>query len=217
VTLAALVATVAPLPDWLELMRPDFVALTVLWFTLLSPRLTGLFYAWGAGLALDAFNGVLLGQHALAMIVIAYVASKLRLQVRLRFAAAAVAVILALLFLASSCCSGSTASPAIRSPTGAAGCRFLSAPPAGSLVTGLYSRVAARRIGQGAPCAGSARMTRSSSGSSRARCSRPPWSLRSCCCWLGAHSGCRCCSTSTISSCRRATGPASSRCLPIAA
>ncbi len=98
-TLVALTATVAPLPGWLELMRPDFVALTVLWFTLLSPRLTGLFYAWGAGLALDAFHGVLFGQHALALIVIAYVASKLRLQVRAFPPLQQTAVILALLWL----------------------------------------------------------------------------------------------------------------------
>lgn len=99
ITLAALVASVAPLPESLELMRPDFVALTVLWFSLLSPRLLGLSYAWCAGIALDGFRGVLLGQHALAFIVIAYVASKLRLQIRAFPPLHQSAVILALLFL----------------------------------------------------------------------------------------------------------------------
>ncbi len=99
ITLVALTATVAPLPSWLELVRPDFVALTVLWFSLLSPRLTGLFHAWGAGLALDAFRGVLFGQHALTLIVIAYVAAKLRLQVRAFPPLQQTAVILALLWL----------------------------------------------------------------------------------------------------------------------
>jgi rod shape-determining protein MreD len=99
ITLAALVASVLPLPGWIELLRPDFVALTVLWFTLLSPRLTGLFYAWGAGLALDVFKGVLLGQHALALTVIAYLAAKLRLQVRAFPRLQQTAVVLALLWL----------------------------------------------------------------------------------------------------------------------
>lgn len=99
ITLAALVASVLPLPGWVELLRPDFVALTVLWFTLLSPRLTGLFYAWGAGLALDAFKGVLLGQHALALTVIAYLAAKMRLQVRAFPPLQQTAVVLALLWL----------------------------------------------------------------------------------------------------------------------
>ena len=145
VTLAALVATVAPLPDWLELMRPDFVALTVLWFTLLSPRLTGLFYAWGAGLALDAFNGVLLGQHALALIVITYVASKLRLQVRAFPPLQQSAVILALLFLNEFLLfwlDGVAGHPVTDWR------RWLAVPVGAAcwpLVTGLYSRVAARR------------------------------------------------------------------------
>jgi rod shape-determining protein MreD len=98
-TVAALAACVLPLPAWLELLRPDFVALTVLWFTLLSPRLTGLFYAWGAGLALDVFTGVLLGQHAFALIVVAYVASKLRLQIRAFPPLQQSGVVLALLWL----------------------------------------------------------------------------------------------------------------------
>ncbi len=54
-TVLALAATVLPLPELLEPFRPNFVALTVLWFCLLSPRLLGLSYAWIAGLALDGF------------------------------------------------------------------------------------------------------------------------------------------------------------------
>jgi rod shape-determining protein MreD len=98
-TVLALAASVVPLPDAVELLRPDFVALTVLWFCLLSPRLLGLTYAWCAGLALDGFKGVLLGQHALTLTVIAYLASKLRLQVRAFPPLQQSAVILALLWL----------------------------------------------------------------------------------------------------------------------
>lgn len=98
-TVLALAASVVPLPDVIELFRPDFVALTVLWFCLLSPRLLGLTYAWGAGLALDGFKGVLLGQHALTLTIIAYLASKLRLQVRAFPPLQQSAVILALLWL----------------------------------------------------------------------------------------------------------------------
>jgi rod shape-determining protein MreD len=145
VTLAALVLSVLPLPGWLEPLRPDFVALTVLWFTLLSPRLTGLFYAWGAGLALDAFKGVLLGQHALALVVIAYVASRLRLQVRAFPPLQQTAVILALLWLNEFL---------VFWIDGVAGHevtdwrRWLSVPVGAAcwpLVTGLFARVVARR------------------------------------------------------------------------
>lgn len=145
ITLLALVATVAPLPGWLELMRPDFVALTVLWFSLLSPRLTGLFHAWGAGIALDVFRGVLLGQHALVLIVIAYVAAKLRLQVRAFPPLQQSAVILALLFLNEFLLfwiDGVAGHPVTDWR------RWLAVPIGAAcwpLVTALYARVAARR------------------------------------------------------------------------
>jgi rod shape-determining protein MreD len=98
-TVLALAATVVPLPEPIEPFRPNFVALTVLWFCLLSPRLLGLGYAWIAGLALDGTAGVLLGQHALTLTVIAYVACKLRLQIRAFPTLQQSAVILALLWL----------------------------------------------------------------------------------------------------------------------
>ncbi|HEU0225492.1 MAG TPA: rod shape-determining protein MreD [Steroidobacteraceae bacterium] len=145
VTLAALALSVVPLPGWFELLRPDFVALTVLWFTLLSPRLTGLVYAWGAGLALDAFKGVLLGQHALAFIVIAYVASKLRLQVRAFPPLQQTAVILALLWLNEFLVfwiDGVAGHPVTDWR------RWLSVPVGAAcwpLVTGLLARAASRR------------------------------------------------------------------------
>ena len=145
VTVAALAATVFPLPGWLELMRPDFVALTVLWFTLLSPRLTGLGYAWCAGLALDAFRGVLLGQHALTLTVIAYVAAKLRLQVRAFPPLQQTAVVLAILWLNEFLLfwiDGVAGHPITD-------WRRWIAVPAGAacwpLVAGVYERVAARR------------------------------------------------------------------------
>jgi len=99
VTVLALAATIAPLPEIVEPYRPNLVALTVLWFCLLSPRLLGLTYAWCAGLALDGFNGVLLGQHALTLTVVAYFAAKFRLQIRAFPAWQQSVVVLALLWL----------------------------------------------------------------------------------------------------------------------
>ncbi len=78
----SLTLTVVPLPDLLEPLRPNFVALTVLWLCLLSVRATGLLLAWMAGLALDALHGLLLGQNALALVIIAYIALKMRLRIR---------------------------------------------------------------------------------------------------------------------------------------
>lgn len=99
ISLVALTATVLPLPDWLAPLRPDFVALTVLWFALLAPRPTGLLYVWAMGLALDAFRGVLLGQHALALVLVAFIALRLRLQIRAFPPLQQTAVVFALLWL----------------------------------------------------------------------------------------------------------------------
>jgi rod shape-determining protein MreD len=144
-TLIALAATVAPLPESLELFRPDFVALTVLWFCVLSPRLLGLSYAWCAGLALDGFKGVLLGQHALTLTVIAYVASKLRLQIRAFPPLQQAAVILALLWLNEFLLFwlDGVAGHAVTDWR-----RWISVPVSAAfwpLISGLYARFAARR------------------------------------------------------------------------
>jgi rod shape-determining protein MreD len=92
-------ATVVPLPDWLAPLRPNFIALAVLWLCLGSIRATGLLVAWGAGLAEDALHGILLGQHALAFVVIAYIALKLRFRIRAFPALHQASVVLLLLAL----------------------------------------------------------------------------------------------------------------------
>lgn len=144
-TVLALAATVVPLPEVAEPFRPDFVALTVLWFCLLSPRLLGLSYAWIAGLALDGFAGVLLGQHALTLTVIAYVACKLRLQIRAFPPLQQSAVILALLWLNEFLLfwiDGVAGHPVTDWR------RWISVPVSAAfwpLVAGLYARYASRR------------------------------------------------------------------------
>ena len=163
-----------PLPALLELFRPDFVALTVLWFCLLSPRLLGLSYGWCAGLALDGFTGVLLGQHALTLTVIAYVASKLRLQIRAFPPLQQSAVIL--------CAAVAERVPAVldrrrrrprRSPTGGAGSRCRSGAACWPLITASLRALRGAALGGRRCVASASRTTPSSSASScSARSSR---------------------------------------------
>jgi rod shape-determining protein MreD len=144
-TVLALAASVAPLPSVLEPYRPNFVALTVLWFCLLSPRLLGLAFAWCAGLALDGFQGVLLGQHALTLTCIAYVAAKFRLQIRAFPPLQQSAVVLALLWLNEFLLfwiDGVAGHPVTDWR------RWLSVPVSAAcwpLLAGLYARFASRR------------------------------------------------------------------------
>src|SRR5436190_5006489 len=58
---------------WRDLrLIPDFVALVLCCWCVRQPRLVGLGVGWTLGLLTDAGNGVLLGQHALAYSVLAF-------------------------------------------------------------------------------------------------------------------------------------------------
>ncbi len=80
--LVALALTVLPLPSALDVLRPDFLVLVVFYWSIESPRAGGLALAFFAGLALDVLNGVVLGQHALALTLMAAWATHLRLRLR---------------------------------------------------------------------------------------------------------------------------------------
>lgn len=58
---------------WRDLrLVPDFVALTLVFWCVRQPRLVGLGVGWTLGLITDAGNGVLLGQHAFAYSLLAF-------------------------------------------------------------------------------------------------------------------------------------------------
>ena len=53
-------------------LAPDFVALVLVFWCVRQPRLVGLGAGWVLGLLIDAGNGVLMGQHALAYSLLAF-------------------------------------------------------------------------------------------------------------------------------------------------
>lgn len=79
---ASLMLTIAPLPEWAETYRPDWVPLTLIYWSMLLPRTYSIGWAWVIGLIVDVAQGTLFGQHALALILIIYVAVKFHLQIR---------------------------------------------------------------------------------------------------------------------------------------
>jgi rod shape-determining protein MreD len=80
--LVALALAVIPLPEALDAFRPDFLVLVVFYWSIESPRAGGLGLAFVSGLALDVIRGVVLGQHALALVLLAAYATHLRLRLR---------------------------------------------------------------------------------------------------------------------------------------
>ncbi len=68
----ALFLNFLPWPD--VRVVPDFVALVLAFWCVRQPRLVGIGIGWMIGLVADAGNGVLLGQHALAYSLLAFLA-----------------------------------------------------------------------------------------------------------------------------------------------
>jgi rod shape-determining protein MreD len=81
--IVALIVAVLPLPQPLDAARPDLLLLLVIYWALSAPRIAGLLFAWLCGLAIDVLKGIILGQHALAFLVVAYVTHKFQLRMRI--------------------------------------------------------------------------------------------------------------------------------------
>jgi rod shape-determining protein MreD len=71
--LLALVLMVLPLPTYLDIVRPPFLVLVVLYWSMAAPRAGGVGLGWFSGLLLDVFQGPVLGEHALALAAVAYI------------------------------------------------------------------------------------------------------------------------------------------------
>jgi rod shape-determining protein MreD len=79
-----LIANVVPTSPAVSLMRPDFLALVLLFWCIQEPRYVGVGTAWVVGLVMDVADATVFGQHALAYAVLAYAADYFRRRV-LRF------------------------------------------------------------------------------------------------------------------------------------
>ena len=82
--LLAMGANMMPVVGLAMILRPDFVALVLLYWCIHEPRLVGVGTAWMVGLLMDVSDATVFGQHALAYAVLAYAAVFFRRRV-LRF------------------------------------------------------------------------------------------------------------------------------------
>lgn len=83
--LLALLLNLSPAgPVW-RFVRPDFLALVLLYWCIQEPRFVGVGGAWVLGLVMDVADANLFGQHALAYALLAYAAEFFHRRV-LRFA-----------------------------------------------------------------------------------------------------------------------------------
>ena len=77
-----LMLTLMPLPTVIDAFRPDWFALLVIFWAMKLPRTWSVGTAWILGIILDVSQGTLLGQHALALCVVAFATVRFHLLMR---------------------------------------------------------------------------------------------------------------------------------------
>ena len=96
----------------------------MIYWSLSAPRIAGLMFAWLCGLAIDVLKGTMLGQHALAFLVVSFLTHKFQLRMRIfPLSQQTMTVLLLLAAVPVRRVLDSTASSATRSRPGCAGCR----------------------------------------------------------------------------------------------
>ncbi|MBL4835179.1 MAG: rod shape-determining protein MreD [Pseudomonas sp.] len=78
----ALLLSVMPMPNILELGRPMWLAMVLAYWVMALPHRVGLLTAWITGLATDVLYGQLFGQHALVMTLVAWMMLLLHQRIR---------------------------------------------------------------------------------------------------------------------------------------
>lgn len=81
--LLALGISIWPLPESLEPFWPAWLPLVAMYWCMALPQRFGIAMSWLFGLLADALTGAVLGQHALALTLVAFATLKVYLRVRM--------------------------------------------------------------------------------------------------------------------------------------
>ncbi|HCH20308.1 MAG: rod shape-determining protein MreD [Cellvibrionales bacterium] len=99
VIIGILLLSIYPLPVWVQWLRPEFAALAVIYWVMLAPFQLGMTLAWFIGLSIDLLEGGVLGQHALALTIIAYICALSHQQLKMFSLGAQVLAVFLLVFI----------------------------------------------------------------------------------------------------------------------
>jgi rod shape-determining protein MreD len=81
--LISLILAIMPLPLWAEAFRPDWVGMVLIYWCMAVPERVSVGHGWMLGLILDVLYGSILGLHALAKSLLAFITIKLHLKLRM--------------------------------------------------------------------------------------------------------------------------------------
>ncbi len=79
----ALVLAVFPMAELLNYIRPEWVAMTLIFWVLATPDKSGIFLGFSIGLLQDVLHGDTLGLNALSLSILAYLCMLLQTRMRL--------------------------------------------------------------------------------------------------------------------------------------
>lgn len=79
----AFLFSILALPHAVSYLRPEWVAMVVVYWVIKSPTKVGVVVAWSSGLVLDILEGSLLGVNALSLAVVAYLVLTMHQRIKL--------------------------------------------------------------------------------------------------------------------------------------
>lgn len=80
--LVALLMMILPMPEWARPYRPQWVTLTLVYWCIALPHRIGVGTGFVLGIILDVLTGTLLGQHALGLSIVAFLALQSHARIR---------------------------------------------------------------------------------------------------------------------------------------
>ncbi len=78
----ACVLALVEIPDWADTIRPAWVSLVLIYWSIHVPRRVGVTVGWITGLCQDALQSTLLGFHALTYAIVVFLCVKLHQRMR---------------------------------------------------------------------------------------------------------------------------------------
>jgi rod shape-determining protein MreD len=78
-----LLLSVMPMPEFMQIGRPLWIALLLTYWALYLPHRVGMVTAWGLGLACDVLFGNVLGQNALVLVLVVFLVQTLHRRLRM--------------------------------------------------------------------------------------------------------------------------------------
>jgi rod shape-determining protein MreD len=80
---AAILLSIITIPAALQWLKPEWMTMLLIYWLLILPNTLGIGFAWTLGIFLDILYDTPFGEHALALVIVAYIVVRFHQQIRL--------------------------------------------------------------------------------------------------------------------------------------